>query len=240
MMPTYEELEREILDDLAEPRWTCYDRPRLRMLWDCVQAVRELPGDIVELGVFRGGTARLLCRAAPERRVFLFDTFEGFPPRHPIDYLGEGCQGAWTAGAFDQTSEALVRGYLADCPNAIIRAGKFPETLWVRAGVEPTADLPAAAGGRLCLAQAALVHFDADLYRTLADAIGYLWPVTAVGGRWLVDDVGRPECPGIVPALASGFNRWPDCACRVSWLEYNAVLTKLPLGVKPGEVAAAP
>ncbi len=34
-------------------------------------------GDIAEVGVFRGGTARVICEAMGERKLHLFDTFEG-------------------------------------------------------------------------------------------------------------------------------------------------------------------
>lgn len=37
-----------------------------------------IPGDAAELGVFRGEFAALINAALPERRLHLFDTFEGF------------------------------------------------------------------------------------------------------------------------------------------------------------------
>ena len=41
----------------------------------------EIPGAFAEVGVYRGATSRFLLQCAPERRLYLFDTFEGFPLR---------------------------------------------------------------------------------------------------------------------------------------------------------------
>ena len=37
-----------------------------------------VPGAVAELGVYRGEFARLINRAFPRRKLYLFDTFEGF------------------------------------------------------------------------------------------------------------------------------------------------------------------
>ena len=38
----------------------------------------DIPGDLVEVGVFQGKTARFLRQMMPDRRIHLFDTFQGF------------------------------------------------------------------------------------------------------------------------------------------------------------------
>ena len=43
----------------------------------------KVPGAFAEIGVYRGITSAFLHRQAPERRFYLFDTFEGFPPAIP-------------------------------------------------------------------------------------------------------------------------------------------------------------
>lgn len=42
---------------------------------------RCLPGEIAELGVHQGASARELNRLFPERKLYLFDTFQGFPEK---------------------------------------------------------------------------------------------------------------------------------------------------------------
>ena len=55
------------------------------MLFQFALSAARLQGDVAEVGVYRGGTARLLSRAvAPARKtVRLFDTFEGMPSTDP-------------------------------------------------------------------------------------------------------------------------------------------------------------
>ena len=55
-------------------------------LEDLAQLARSAPaGAFVEVGVYRGGSARVLCDIAQEqgRTLYLFDTFAGHPIRRP-------------------------------------------------------------------------------------------------------------------------------------------------------------
>ena len=38
----------------------------------------DIPGNVAELGVFRGEFSSLISAAFPDRKIHLFDTFEGF------------------------------------------------------------------------------------------------------------------------------------------------------------------
>ena len=53
---------------------------------------RRVPGDMAELGVYKGLTARLIHHYAPERTLHLYDTFQGFDPRGRT--AGGDCGGA--------------------------------------------------------------------------------------------------------------------------------------------------
>src|SRR5437763_12407749 len=48
-------------------------------LYQLVLTARKLPGDIAELGVFRGGSAKLIASLKGDKALLLFDTFEGMP-----------------------------------------------------------------------------------------------------------------------------------------------------------------
>lgn len=52
---------------------------------NAVVATRDVPGALAEVGVFRGGTARVICEAKGERTLHLFDTFEGLPEPGTMD-----------------------------------------------------------------------------------------------------------------------------------------------------------
>lgn len=125
------------------------------------EARRAPPGDIVEVGVYRGGSAAALMQVCREqdRRLHLFDTFTGIPFRGPDDWHN--------VGDFSDTSLAAVRQAL---PDAFIYPGIFPETL------------PAA------LDPIALAHVDCDQYRSVWDCCKHLSPLMAPGGVMVFDD----------------------------------------------------
>jgi hypothetical protein len=55
------------------------------VLMRLAQYARHLPGDFAEYGVYRGGSALLICRVLQEtnKRFYLFDSFQGLPPLDP-------------------------------------------------------------------------------------------------------------------------------------------------------------
>ena len=137
-------------------------------------AVRRLeaegiPGGIAEVGVYRGKTSRFLIRCAPQRTLYLFDTFEGFPM--------EDREAANAADArFPDTSEQRVRNALGNRPNVVIRKGRFPETAQ---GLE---------GERW-----ALVLLDLDVFTPTLAGLEFFYPRLPRGGYLFVHDFNSPE-----------------------------------------------
>ncbi len=74
----------------------------------------QIPGAIAEIGVHRGTTSELLHKQLPERMLYLFDTFAGFPGEDDT--------------RFRNTSIAIVKARLDDIRNVEFRVGVFPET----------------------------------------------------------------------------------------------------------------
>src|ERR1700736_2432942 len=53
---------------------------------EIADSCRQVPGCVVECGVWRGGmSAGLADVLGPDREYFLFDSFEGLPPAEEID-----------------------------------------------------------------------------------------------------------------------------------------------------------
>src|SRR5262249_3701205 len=102
---------------------TLVDELRCFMLVQFACSVRELEGNVAEVGVYRGGTAKLISRVfgGSGKDVHLFDTFQGIPStassldRHR----------AWD---FGDSSVDEVSSYLRDCPGIHIHPGLFPAT----------------------------------------------------------------------------------------------------------------
>ena len=136
----------------------------------------DVPGEIAELGVYQGGSARFLARAFPKRRCILFDTFSGIPFKGDSD--------KHNTGDFGDTSLDAVKRTLSDCLNVEFAPGIFPAT------AEPYKD-----------ETFALVYLDADQYQSTKDGLEFFWPRMSPGGVIALDDYLWPNCPGVKQAL---------------------------------------
>lgn len=123
-------------------------------------AANSPQGCFVEVGVYKGGSAQLLATVAEfqNRKVYLYDTFEGMPyqseyDKHPV-------------GDFSDTSEEQVRKMI---PTATIVKGIFPDS---------AVEMP----------PIAFAHIDCDQYQAVRDSILYLAPRMVEGGLLWFDD----------------------------------------------------
>jgi O-methyltransferase len=145
--------------------------------------VKSLPGDVAEVGVYKGGTAWLLAKAfeATGKDVHLFDTFGGMPPT-------DSSRDHHKQGDFDDVTYEEVREYLGDCPHAHLYKGFFPDTA------------VAVEAKTFCL-----VHVDADIYRSVLDCCQFFYSRLTSGGVMIFDDYGRLSCPGAKAAVDEFF-----------------------------------
>ena len=158
---------------------TLVDVYRCHELYRIAQQMERVPGDFVEVGVWRGGSAALLAGAAPGKTIHLFDTFAGVAKARPgYDTLYAGGEHADTDRA---TVEALFAAMGLQCR---IHVGVFPDDTRDR--------LPA---------QVALAHIDVDTYASARDSFGALWPLVAPGGVVIFDDYGFFGCEGVTQAV---------------------------------------
>ena len=162
---------------------TLVDEVRCYILYQCAKHTRSLPGAAAEVGVYRGGTARLLADAVhgTGKSLHLFDTFGGMPltdPKKDLHALGD----------FADTSLEAVRKVLQGCGDVFFHVGVFPDT---------AAEV---AGESFCL-----VHVDADIYRSVLDSCAFFYPRLVPAGMMIFDDYGFPSCPGAKEAVDAFF-----------------------------------
>ncbi|MBC8160781.1 MAG: class I SAM-dependent methyltransferase [Roseiflexaceae bacterium] len=169
----------------AAPR-TLVDRRRCFMLYQLARQVNALPGELAEVGVFRGGTARLLAANATDTSLHLFDTFSGMPATDPQRDLHR-------AGDFEQTSLAQVQQYLAPFAHVQFHPGFFPAT-----------------AGPVAEHSFRFVHVDVDIYQSTWDCCAFFYPRLTSGGVLLFDDYGLPSCPGVRAAVDRFFAACPE------------------------------
>lgn len=150
------------------------DIPTIRKLAAMAQ---HAPGDVVEFGVYQGGSAVELCRLFPTRTVHLFDSCEGLPHnRGPLD--GD------RPGAFAATREAVIDA-LDGYTNWQLHPGWFAETLRVTGGID-----------LICFA-----HVDCDYAQSYADCVPWILARLATGGIVQFDDYGGACCKGATKYL---------------------------------------
>ena len=154
------------------------DYVRLKTLEAISRRLENVPGAAAELGVYRGGFARWINRLLPERRLYLFDTFEGFDEKESAGY-GEG----FVSAHRNTAAEAVLAG-LPHPERACLRQGLFPRTA---EGLE---------GERF-----ALVSLDADLEESTYAGLCWFLPRMEPGGYLLLHDYNNPKLPGVRRAL---------------------------------------
>ena len=152
---------------------------RLAVIRTVCALVSHLPGASAEVGVYRGGTTRLIAECLPAKDHYAFDTWEGIPSAIATD--------GHRAGEFADVSFADVAAWLADLPNVHLVRGVFPAT----AGVFD---------GSYCL-----VHLDGDTYQTTRDALEFFYPRMVRGGVIVFDDWEWVMCPGVELAAREFF-----------------------------------
>lgn len=152
---------------------------RLFMLYQFANHTLAVKGDIAEVGVYKGGTAKLFTQITKGtgKKIHLFDTFEGMPTAETHTAFGS------ERSIFTDTSMEAVRDFVND-GRAELHQGIFPATA---AGLE---------GERF-----SLVYLDADLYESTKDGLQFFWPKMSPGGVIVVDDYGSKHWFGIKEAV---------------------------------------
>jgi len=156
---------------------------RLDNLQYCVTEVirKNVPGDLIETGVWRGG-ASILMRAILKvygdqtRLVWAADSFEGLP-KPDGRYRQDAGDSHWKSGhvfgiSLQQVQANFARYGLLD-ERVRFLVGWFKDTL-------PTAPID----------QLAVLRLDGDMYSSTMDALQSLYHRLSVGGYVIIDDYG--------------------------------------------------
>lgn len=169
---------------LARER-TLIDKKRLYFIYQSIVSTSKLDGDIAELGVYKGGSAKLISQHAfklsPQKKIYLLDTFEGLPaPTEGIDTHKEK--------DFVDTDIKSVKEFLKDSNNVLLLKGLFSNTL-----------------PNLKDKKFSFVHIDADLYKSVMECLEFFYHRVVKGGIIISDDYGFLSCPGAKKAVDEFF-----------------------------------
>jgi O-methyltransferase len=141
----------------------------------------KINGSIAEVGVFKGEFAKYMNKAFPEKKLYLFDTFEGF---NEVDVAFEKTNNYSSGNQnFSNTSVDLVLSKMVNPQNCIIKKGYFPASLET---LEDT----------FCF-----VSLDPDLYKPIYDGLEYFYPRLSKGGYIFIHDYNNSVYPGAKQAV---------------------------------------
>jgi O-methyltransferase len=182
------ERNRELGLDWPAEAETMIGMQRLTSLQHCVETVlaEDIPGDLVECGVWRGG-ACILMRAVlaaygdKTRCVWLADSFAGLPRPDTAKYKADQWHRLDLFAPILAVSEAEVRanfqryGLLDDQVRFL--PGWFKDTL-------PDAPID----------RIAVLRLDGDLYESTIQALDALYPRLSPGGFCIIDDYNMVSC----------------------------------------------
>lgn len=174
----------------ASPHTMTDSRRVLALIQATRHVARYVPGDIVECGVWKGGSMMVVARTLLEagtrdRNLYLFDTFEGMTQPTDKDVEATG------ATALQYYEAARMEGSVGSewcrSPLEEVRANMestgYPAALvhYAKGKVEDT--IPRAAPERI-----ALLRLDTDWYESTRHEMIHLFPRLSVGGVLIVDD----------------------------------------------------
>lgn len=135
-------------------------------LYRLIRKTRNINGHISEVGVWSGGSAKMLATLKNDHQIlYLFDTFKGIPENKGIDNL--------KAGFAKGDSLEEVKKYLVDFENILFYEGKFPES---------------AKDIETKFLKFSFIHLDTDIYEATFDSLKYFYPMVATGGIILTHD----------------------------------------------------
>ena len=136
-------------------------------LYVTAKALGKIKGDMAEVGVATGATAKILCEVKENKSLYLFDTFEGLPK---VDDIDEPC-------FFEKqfcSPLAHVKEVLKGYQQVYFYKGLFPTSA---KGLENN--------------KFSFVHLDVDLYSSTLDSLKWFYPRLSRGGIIISHDYHR-------------------------------------------------
>ena len=175
-----------------------------------IKALKE--GNVAEAGVWKGDFAKELNKVFKNRKLYLFDTFEGFAEKDvtgdPAEFMPTQSDPETDLGLsktfyekkkFSDTSVEYVLNRMENKDNVIIKKGWFPESA---KGITD---------------HFLFVNLDMDLYKPIRAGLEFFAPLMVEDGVILVHDYFNSHCNGVKVAVDE-------------WLDKNPCYRAVPIG----------
>lgn len=201
------------LYEMVKP-YTMAEIERCYALYQSLRHVikNKIPGDLVECGVWKGGSAMLMALVLKgynetNRRIWLYDTFEGMT--RPGEQDGANELKEWESLRVSDTKNNMCYSPIEEVRQHLSRTGYPADNfVWVKGKVEDTipGKIPAAIS---------LLRLDTDWYASTSHELLHLFPLVASKGVLLIDDYGAWQ--GARKAVDEYFEGKPVFLHRIDW-----------------------
>jgi len=189
-----------------------YNMTRFLAHYEIFRMIKDIPGDIVECGVFRGTSflsfakfTEIFSMGNKIKKLIGFDNFQGF--REVSEEDGKQSDaikiGAWDPSKFKEELYEMIDIFTNDSfapwvPRISIVEGDIFES--VPKYVEENPGL-----------RISLLHLDCDLYKPTFSALKHLYPLVLTGGIVILDEYAMHQWPGESKAVEDffGINKIP-------------------------------
>jgi hypothetical protein len=177
---------RNIKEDIET--WAAYNE--VYQLYSAIKSVKKIKGDIAEVGVYKGGTGKVICKYKGDKNTHLFDTFEGLPKTTYLDDT-RNYQGKYST-SFEEVKERFKNE-----KNVFFYKGLFPDT-----------------ANPVKKRRFSLVHLDVDLYKSTIDSLKFFYPRLNRGGIIISHDYVGTK--GVTKAFNDFFRNKPEPVIELS------------------------
>ena len=176
--------------------YTMTSPERVNALIDAVRhiATNNIAGDMVECGVWKGGSTMAMMLALKElgeesRDFYLYDTFSGMnaPGNVDVSFEGEDARTTFSKLQLSEDTSDWCFSSLEEVKQNVFSVG-YPKdkTHFIKGKVEDT--IPR------CIPQKiSLLRLDTDWYESTKHELTYLFPLLATNGVLIIDDYGHWE-----------------------------------------------
>ncbi len=169
-------LKNEILEPIGQTEEECYN------LYNFVIDTFYVSGNIAEVGVFAGGTSRILHSFMNKnKKLFMIDTFQGVVDSDPTldgnfrienyNIARHGFSEDTVRKSFNHENVTIIKGYFPDCEHNLYDE-KF-----------------------------SLVHLDTDTYKSTYNCLEFFYPRMSPGAILVCHDYHNKQFTGVTQAL---------------------------------------
>ena len=176
------EVMRLIKEIIYEDKPFLLKPSELFLIHSFAKSQATVDGIYVEVGVFKGATAKAICEAKGGKYLYLFDTFDGLPPIGKVD-------SKFKTKMF-RSNYQRVEEKLAKYKNVHMHKGMFPET-----------------GSVIKDKKIAFVHLDVDIYKSTKDCLEFFYDKMSKNGIVLSHDY---HAQGVKKAFDEFFQNKPE------------------------------